>query len=319
MEIVEIAKDVIQIEIDELISLKSRLGDSFIDAIELICNTKGKLIIIGVGKSGLVGSKMAATLASTGTSSFFMHPTEAMHGDLGMVGRSDSVVAISYSGESEEIVKIVPHIKNMGVKLIGMSGNSSSTLARLSDIHLDIGVDKEACPLNAAPTSSTTITMALGDAIAVALMRKKEFKQSDFAKLHPGGALGKRLYMKARDLLRVDFPTVSHETSLKDAVIKMSEGRLGNILIVDSQKRLIALLSDGDLRRAMMKDDFDINTTALNYATKNPKTLSDSSVLASEALKFVEDNKIQLLIFADSEKKIEGVIHIHDLIEAGIK
>lgn len=319
MEIVKIAKDVIQTEIDELTSLKNRLDGSFIEAIELIYNTKGKLIIIGVGKSGLVGSKMAATLASTGTSSFFIHPTEAMHGDLGMIGTSDSVVAISYSGESEEIVRIVPHIKNMGVKLIGMSGNSSSTLAKLSDIHLDIGVDKEACPLNAAPTSSTTITMALGDAIAVALMRKREFKQSDFAKLHPGGALGKRLYMKARDLLRVDFPTVSHKTSLKDAVIKMSEGRLGNILIVDSQKRLIALLSDGDLRRAMMKDDFDINATALSYATKNPKTLSDSSVLASEALKFVEDNKIQLLIFADSEKKIEGVIHIHDLIEAGIK
>ncbi|MFP4486424.1 MAG: SIS domain-containing protein [Campylobacterales bacterium] len=319
MELLDVAKNVIQTEIDELYSLKNRLNSSFIEAVETIHKTSGKLIIIGVGKSGLVGSKMAATLASTGTSSFFIHPTEAMHGDLGMISTQDSVVAISYSGESEEIVKAVPHIKEMGVKLIGMSGNPSSTLAKYSDIHLDIGVNKEACPLNIAPTSSTTITMALGDALAVVLMKKRGFKQSDFAKLHPGGSLGKKLYMKASNLLRTDFPTVSHETSLKDAVVKMSEGRLGNILIVDSDKKLIALLSDGDLRRAMMSEGFDINATALNYATKNPKRLNDSSILASEALRFVEDNKIQLLIFTDSDNKVEGVIHIHDLIEAGIK
>lgn len=320
MDFIAIAKSVISTEIDELISLSARIDKSFIDALECIYSTKGKLVIIGVGKSGLVGGKIAATLASTGTSSFFIHPTEALHGDLGMIGKEDSVLAISYSGESDEIVKIAPHIKNMGIKLIVMSGNKNSSLAMLSDIFLDIEVQKEACPLNAAPTSSTTLTMVLGDALAVALMKKRDFKHSDFAMLHPGGSLGRKLFVKAKDIMRSkNIPTVPRETSLKNAIVKMSEGRLGNILITDEQERVVALLSDGDLRRAMMRDDFDINAPALNYASLNPRSLNDENILASKALEFVEEHKIQLLIFTDEEKRVKGVLHIHDLIEAGIK
>lgn len=320
MDFIAVAKSVIKSEIDELLRLSARIDTSFIDALECIYSTKGKLIVIGVGKSGLVGSKIAATLASTGTSSFFIHPTEALHGDLGMIGKEDTVLAISYSGESDEIVKIVPHIKNMGIKLIVMSGNKNSSLAQLSDIFLDINVQKEACPLNAAPTSSTTVTMVLGDALAVALMKKRGFKHSDFAMLHPGGSLGRKLFVKAKDIMRSkNIPTVSRETSLKDAIVKMSEGRLGNILILDEYEKLVALLSDGDLRRAMMRDDFDINAPALNYATTNPKSLNDENILASKALEYIEEHKIQLLIFTDENKKIKGVLHIHDLIEAGIK
>jgi len=320
MDFIAIAKSVISTEIDELLSLSERIDTSFIDALECIYSTKGKLVIIGVGKSGLVGGKIAATLASTGTSSFFIHPTEALHGDLGMIGREDTVLAISYSGESDEIVKIAPHIKNMGIKLIVMSGNKNSSLAVLSDIFLDISVQKEACPLNAAPTSSTTITMVLGDALAVALMKKRDFKHSDFAMLHPGGSLGRKLFIKAKDIMRSkNIPTVPRGTSLKNAIVKMSEGRLGNILILDEEERLVALLSDGDLRRAMMRDDFDINAPAFNYATINPRSLNDENILASKALEFVEEHKIQLLIFTDEEKRVKGVLHIHDLIEAGIK
>ncbi|NWF66346.1 MAG: KpsF/GutQ family sugar-phosphate isomerase [Campylobacterales bacterium] len=321
MNFKEIAKEVLLTEANELLSYAENLLDENIEkAVELIFNTKGKLIITGVGKSGLVGAKIAATFASTGTSSFFLHPTEAMHGDLGMIGKDDTVLAISYSGESEELVKILPHLKRFSVPLIAMAKTKNSTLAQFADIFLSINVSKEACPLNVAPTSSTTLTLALGDAMAVCLMKKRDFKTEDFASFHPGGSLGKRLFVKIKDVMRVkNIPIVSHETLLKDAILKMTDGRLGNVLIIDSENRLIAVLSDGDIRRALMKDDFSLENEAIKYATKQPKVIDDSEMLASDALRFIENSKIQIVPIVNNNREIQGVLHIHDLVEAGIK
>ena len=319
MDFREIAKEVLKIEADELLEY-SKTVDADIDSIvEMIYNTKGKLIITGVGKSGLVGSKIAATFASTGTSSFFLHPTEAMHGDLGMIGADDTLLAISYSGESEELIKMIPHIKRLDVPLIGMSGDENSTLAKSSDLFLSIKVAKEACPLNAAPTSSTTLTMALGDALAVCLMRRREFKKEDFASFHPGGSLGKKLFVKLKDVMRKNnLPKVSSNTLLKDAIISMSEGRLGVVLIEDENK-LIGILTDGDLRRALMREDFDIENKVTLYASLKPKAINNSNILASDALKIIEDQKLQHIIITDEKNRIEGLVHIHDLVEMGIK
>lgn len=243
-----------------------------------------------------------------------------MHGDLGMIGKDDAVLAISYSGESEELVRILPHIKRLGIKLIGMAKESDSSLGRYSDVFLPIYVEKEACPLDAAPTCSTTLTLALGDALAVCMMRCRNFQKEDFASFHPGGSLGKRLFVKVRDLMRTqNLPIISQNAPLKEAIATMSEGRLGNVLLVDSDGRLSAVLSDGDLRRALMESDFSLEKDALFYATKNPKALKDSTILASDALVRIESYKIQLLVITDDEGKPEGVLHIHDLVEAGIR
>ena len=318
MDYTKIAKEVLDIEAKELLRASKSL-ENIEKIVELIYNTKGKLIITGVGKSGLVGSKMAATFASTGTSSFFLHPTEAMHGDLGMIGKDDTLLAISYSGESEELIKMIPHIKRLGVPLIGMAKHKDTSLGRYSDLFLPINVTKEACPLNAAPTSSTTLTMALGDALAVALMKRREFKKEDFASFHPGGSLGKRLFVKIEDIMRKeDLPKVSTKSLLKDAIVVMSEGRMGALFIEEDEK-LVAILTDGDLRRSLMREDFSIEDEVLVYASKNPKTINDSSILASDALKMMEKNKIQHLAVVDKNKKLIGVVHMHDLIEMGIK
>ncbi|AFL67411.1 KpsF/GutQ family sugar-phosphate isomerase [Sulfurospirillum barnesii] len=315
-----IAKEVLALEAQELLNAATYIGDEINEATHLIANLKGKLIITGVGKSGLIGAKIAATLASTGTSSFFLHPTEALHGDLGMIGKEDAVLAISYSGESEELIKILPHVKRFNIPLIGMARTKESSLGHYSDIFIPLHVTKEACPLDAAPTCSTTLTLALGDALAVCLMKKKNFQKEDFASFHPGGSLGKRLFIKISDLmLKEGLPLVRQETKLKDAIVKMSEGRLGNVLIIDEQNRLSAILSDGDLRRALMRDDFSMEKHAYEYATKTPKTLADETLLASDALAFIEKHKIQLLAITNSDGVLKGVLHIHHLVEAGIK
>jgi arabinose-5-phosphate isomerase len=310
----KIAKEVLQIEADAL--LKADV-EGIEKAVDIAFNTKGKVIVTGVGKSGLIGGKIAATLASTGTPSFFIHPTEALHGDLGMIGKDDSVIAISYSGESEELIKILPHIKRFEVPLIAMTGDKNSTLARYADVVLNIHVNKEACPLNVAPTSSTTLTLAMGDALAVCLMKKRNFTKEDFASFHPGGSLGKKLFVKVKDLMKKDFPVANEEDSLKEAIIKMTEGKIGHVLFLDNKKPK-AVLSDGDLRRAMMRDNFDLNEKSINFATKQPKTINEN-VLASDALKFMEENKIQLLPVVNDKDEVVGVIHIHQLVEAGIK
>jgi len=314
MDFRKIAKEVLQIEANELLNADV---EGIEKAVEIAYNTKGKVIVTGVGKSGLIGSKIAATLASTGTPSFFIHPTEALHGDLGMIGKEDSVIAISYSGESEELIKILPHIKRFDVPLIAMTGDKNSTLARYADVVLNIHVNKEACPLNVAPTSSTTLTLAMGDALAVCLMKKRNFTKEDFASFHPGGSLGKRLFIKVKDLMKKDYPIADESDSLKVAIIKMTEGKLGHILFMDG-KKVKAVLSDGDLRRAMMSKDFDLEKKAIDFATKNPKVIK-SEILASDALKFMEDNKIQFLPVVDEKGNVVGVLHIHQLVEAGIK
>lgn len=319
-DFIKIAKEVLELEAKELSNAAKLIGNEMVEATNLVANIKGKLIVTGVGKSGLVGAKIAATLASTGTSSFFLHPTEAMHGDLGMIGKDDAVLAISYSGESEELIKILPHIKRFDIPLIGMAKSIDTSLGRYSDVFLPIHVEKEACPLDVAPTCSTTLTLAIGDALAVCLMKKKNFQKEDFASFHPGGSLGKKLFVKVKDLMMTqNLPIVSKTTLLKDAIIAMSEGRVGNVLITDDAHQLLAILSDGDLRRALMRSDFSMEAEAYTYATKNPKKLDDSSLLASDALSLIEAYKIQLLAVTDKKGKVEGILHIHNLVEAGIK
>ncbi|MBN2964057.1 KpsF/GutQ family sugar-phosphate isomerase [Sulfurospirillum sp. T05] len=316
----QIAKEVLVLEAKELLRCAESLGEEIEEALRLVVNTKGKLVVTGVGKSGLVGAKIAATLASTGTSSFFLHPTEAMHGDLGMIGKEDAVLAISYSGESEELVRILPHIKRLGIPLIGMAKTKETTLGHYSDVFLSVHVEKEACPLDAAPTCSTTLTLALGDALAVCLMKCRNFQKEDFASFHPGGSLGKRLFVRVSDMMRTqNLPIISAKTPLKEAITVMSEGRLGSVLLVDEEEKLVAILSDGDLRRALMQEDFSLENSSLCYATKNPKTFTNENMLASDALALIESYKIQLVVVTDTQARPIGVLHIHDLVEAGIQ
>ena len=314
-----IAKETLTIEAETLLNAAEKISDVFNQAVEVILKCEGKLVVTGVGKSGLIGAKMAATFASTGTPSFFLHPTEALHGDLGMISPNDVVIAISYSGESEELSSILPHIKRFGTPLIGMTRNANSTLGRHSDLVIDVIVQKEACPLDVAPTSSTTLTLALGDALAVSLMKARDFKKSDFASFHPGGALGKKLFVKVSNLMQTkNVPTVSKNAKVKDAIVSISEGRLGTVLVVDEEDKLIALVSDGDVRRALMQEDFSLEANVLEYATINPMTCENADMLASQALVLIEEKKIQLLVVTDKNKKVQGVLHIHTLIEKGI-
>ena len=316
----EYAKETLRIEAEALLASRERVGEQFDKAVEIISKLKGKLIVVGVGKSGHIGSKIAATLASTGTPSFFLHPAEAMHGDLGMISKEDAILAISYSGASEEVTKLLPHIKNFEVPIIGMSRSIDSQLGKFCDAHIDISVAKEACPLGIAPTSSTTLTLALGDALAVALMEVRGFQKQDFAKFHPAGSLGRRLYLKAEHFLipKEELPIVSSDTLLKDAIIVMTQGKLGNLLIEEDGK-LVGVFSDGDLRRSLLREDFDFNRAIAEFMTATPFAISDASILAVDALELIESRRIQLLIVTDKESRIVGAIHIHDLIAAGVE
>lgn len=320
MDFKEIASNVLETEANELLKASKNIDKATLDdIINLIYNSNGRLIVMGVGKSGLVGAKISATLSSTGTPSFFIHPTEAMHGDLGAIYKDDIILVISYSGESDEIINIMPHLKRLSKSIITMTKDKNSTISKMGDYFLDISITKEACPLNIAPTSSTTLTLALGDVLAVCLMKIRNFKENDFAKFHPGGSLGKRLFVKIKDLMQKEnLPIVSKDICLRDAIIKMTNGKLGSVLIAENDT-LIGILSDGDLRRAMMKDDFSLEKKAIQYASINPKICDDENTLAYEILHLIEDSKIQLLIITNKDKKIKGVIHLHKLIEAGIK
>ena len=314
-----IAKETLEIEAKTLRDAGALLGDEMNKAVEMILACKGKLIVTGVGKSGLIGAKMAATFASTGTPSFFLHPTEALHGDLGMISAGDVVIGISYSGESSELSSILPHIKRFDIPLIGMTRNAQSTLGRFSDLVIPVKVEREACPLDIAPTSSTTLTLALGDALAVCLMKARNFQKEDFASFHPGGSLGRQLFVKVKDLMRSDdLPTVTENTPLKEAIVAISEGRLGTVLVLDGNGKLVALASDGDIRRALMSDSFSLDAAVSKYATYNPQVITDENMLASDALVMIEEKKIQLLAVTDDSGNIKGVLHLHALVEAGI-
>lgn len=318
MNYAQIAKDVLSLEAQEITKAISRIDDNFDRAINKILSIKGKLIIIGVGKSGLIGAKIASTLASTGTSSFFIHPAEALHGDLGMISHNDLVLAISYSGENDEIINMIPYLKKLKIPIISFTSNKLSTLARSSDIFLSISIEKEACPLNIVPTSSTTLTLALGDALAISLMRAKEFKKEDFASFHPAGMIGKRLLTKAKDFLITDnLPIVQSNMSLRKALIVMTSAMLGTLLVVDEDDKLIGIFSDGDFRRAVISDDFSIDDEICKYTKNNPKTFDDENLLAIDALKIIEKYNIQVLVYL-KDNTIEGLLHIHSLVKAGL-
>ena len=314
-----IVQETLQTEANTLLFSAENISKDLDEIIETILSCRGKLIVTGVGKSGLIGAKMAATFASTGTPSFFLHPTEAMHGDLGMISKEDVVLAISYSGESEELSSILPHVKRFEIPLIGMTRNSASTLGKFSDLVMKVEVQKEACPLDIAPTSSTTLTLALGDALAICLMKARDFKKEDFASFHPGGSLGRQLFVKVEDVMRKDdLPIINMRTPLKEAIVSISEGRIGTVLLVDDDNKFAGLISDGDIRRALMQEGFSLDVAASTFATLAPKTINDASMLASDALVFIEKYKIQLLVVVDDEKNILGALHLHDLVEKGI-
>jgi arabinose-5-phosphate isomerase len=300
MGAVKIAKEVIEIEIAGLVYMSSRLGDDFSQAVNAIISAKGRTIICGMGKSGLIGKKIVASLASTGTPSFFMHPGEAFHGDLGMVTSEDVFIAISNSGETDEVLKLLPFLRDNGNYIIGITGNMNSTLAKNSHCHLDVAVPKEACPLQLAPTSSTTATLVMGDALTVALMKQRNFQPESFARFHPGGSLGKRLLSKVRDeMISVNLPVITSDSSAQQLIHAMTKGMLGVAIIMD-HKLLKGIVTDGDLRRAIEihgKDIFDKNI--IEISSQNTVTISqDSSMIIATEL--MEEKKINLLIALDN-------------------
>lgn len=309
--VIDIAKEVFAIEAQTVRDLSDKLDANFSQSIELILQTKGRLVVSGMGKSGHIGAKIAATLASTGTPSFFMHPAEALHGDLGMLTQNDVLLAISNSGESEEILKIIPAVKKRGIKLIAMSGNLNSTLAKQADFVLDISVAKEACPLQLAPMSSTTATLAMGDAIAAALMKLRNFKPDDFALFHPGGSLGKKLLTKVQDLMITSLPKVSPDTLFNELIDVMTSGKLGLCLVMQEDK-LIGIITDGDLRRALkMSDKARFDFKAKEIMSQNPKVI-DADAMATQAEEVMIKHKIKELPVT-SQGKIVGIIQLYDI------
>ena len=320
-EIIEAARKVVQIEADAVEALAARLDDRFARAVEMILACTGRVVVTGMGKSGLICQKMASTMASTGTPAIFLHPAEGVHGDLGMLMKGDVVIAVSNSGETEEITRILPIIKRMGLPLVAMAGNSVSTLARAGDVFLDISIKEEACPLQLAPTASTTVTLAMGDALAVALLLQRGFREEDFALFHPGGTLGKRLLLRVEDLMHVgdDVPTVPAGTPLKDALYEISSKKLGITGVVDEQGDLLGVFTDGDLRRKIEQGIEVLNSPICELMGGKPKRILRTN-LAAKALQRMEEYKItSLFVFeSDEEQNPVGIIHLHDLLKAGV-
>lgn len=311
--VLDVARKAIHTEALALKHLEASLGEAFVRAVEIILESKGKVIVTGMGKSGHVGCKIAATLASTGTPSFFLHPAEAFHGDLGMISKDDVVLALSYSGETDEVLKLVPFVHDNGNRLIAMTGNAESSLSKNADVHLDVAVKQEACILQLAPTTSTTAQIALGDALAVALMKARDFTSVDFARLHPGGSLGRRLLMKVGNVMRrEDLPVVSPDCSALDMIHTVSRGGLGLIVICDEGK-ILGIVTDGDIRRAMEHRQAEFfNIKAMDIATLRPKSISpDEKLIAAE--KLMTRHKVNSLLVVDEAEKLVGVIQIYDI------
>jgi arabinose-5-phosphate isomerase len=320
MDSLSIAKRVLQTEADAVRALIDKLDGNFEKAIDLLYNARGRVVVTGMGKSGLVGKKIAATLASTGTPAFFLHPAEASHGDLGMVTTRDVIIAISNSGETDEITDLIPFLKRFNVNVISMTGNPNSTLALAADVSLDISVKEEACPLGITPTASTTATLAMGDAIAVALLVKRGFRQEDFASFHPSGSLGKKLFIRVKDLMHKGdaLPLIDPSTPVMNAVMAISSKRLGIALVAGDDGKLLGVVTDGDVRRGIQKwgkDFFDMK--AEEVMTINPKAISQDE-LAAKALSVMETYSITSLVVPDSEGKAVGIIHLHDILKEGI-
>lgn len=317
------AREVLDVEIGGIAAARDRVGDAFLRAVDILHDCTGKVIVTGVGKSGLVCHKIAATLASTGTPSFFLHAAEASHGDLGMIMRDDVVLAVSNSGESDEVLKMLPLIKRWGLKLVALTGNPQSALALAADVILDAGVPEEACPLGLSPTASTTAALAMGDAIAVVLLERRGFKTEDFLLRHPGGALGRRLLLRTRDLMHRgrDIPLVSEQTPLKDILLEITSKRLGVTGVADPEGALVGIITDGDLRRCLASSDGKgdiLEREAADIMTRDPKTIGAES-LAAEAVALMEKHSItSLFIRAEDSPRPQGIIHLHDLLKAGI-
>jgi len=313
-------RQVLEIEANAILALIDRLDQRFEQAVALLDRCQGRVVVTGMGKSGIIGRKIAATLASIGVPSVFLHPAEGIHGDLGMVSRGDLVIALSNSGETEELLKILPAIKRLGVPMISLTGNVDSMLAKNSDVVLDVSVKEEACPLDLAPTASTTATLALGDALAMALLEHKGVKPEDFARYHPGGALGKRLLLTVEEVMHGDkaIPTVSPTAPLRDVIVEISSKKLGVTTIVDDSGRLRGVITDGDLRRLLGKGGDDLlDRPAEAVMSPHPKVISRTA-LAAEAVGLMERHSITVLIVTDAEQRVEGVVHLHDLLKAGV-
>lgn len=313
--IISIAKSTLEIEISELEKLKNRIDDQFVKAVEVIHSAKGKLIVVGIGKSAHVGNKIVATLNSTGTPSQFLHASEAIHGDLGVIQKQDVVLCISNSGNSPEITNLVPFLKDYSSALIGMTGNKKSKLAEFSEIILDTHVDLEACPNKLAPTSSTTIQMALGDALAICLMELNDFKENDFAKFHPGGSLGKNLTSRVEQFLSSQKPQVTEDAPVRDVIISISASSHG-ITVVTNEEKIIGVITDGDLRRMLLKGDDVSKVLAKDIMSAHPKTI-EKNILAKEAMKILKENNIGQLIVTDNGQYF-GIIDLHKLLDEGI-
>ncbi|MDX1589984.1 MAG: KpsF/GutQ family sugar-phosphate isomerase [Oleiphilaceae bacterium] len=317
--LIESARRTIALERDAISDLIERIDETFVLACHLILDCKGRVVVTGMGKSGHIGNKLAATLASTGTPSFFVHPGEASHGDLGMITGDDVVIAISNSGNTEELVTILPLIKRKGAPLITMTGNSESTMARQAAANLDISVTEEACPMNLAPTSSTTATLVMGDALAVALLEARGFSAEDFAYSHPGGSLGRRLLLRVTDLMHSGerLPRVQQDTLMGEALLEISRKGLGMTSVVDDQDHVIGIFTDGDLRRTL-DQKLDIQTTPIGKVMTTGGRTVRPDILAAEALKIMEQNKINGLLVTDSDNRLVGALNMHDLLRAGV-
>ena len=318
-EILDLAGEVLAIESRAVDALRSRLDDNFIAACELCLQVPGRIVVTGMGKSGHVSNKIAATLASTGAPAFFMHPAEASHGDLGMITSQDLLLAISYSGETNEVVTILPVVKRIGAKLLSITGNPKSTMAKAADVHLDISVAEEACPLNLAPTASTTATLAMGDALAVALLKSRGFTAEDFARSHPSGSLGKRLLLRVSDVMRSGdrVPAVKDDVSLRDGLMEMTDKGLGMTAIVGDDFSVKGIYTDGDLRRTL-DTGADIHTTLIRDVMHSDCKTTSADILAAEALHLLEENKITSLLVTDADNKLIGALNIHDLFREGL-
>lgn len=313
-------KEVIRLEAEAVKNLEERINGEFARAVDVIYNSKGRVVLTGMGKSGLIARKIVATMNSTGTAAIFLHPTDALHGDLGMVRKEDVVIVISKSGATEELARLLPMFRRLGVKLIAMSGNKNSELARKADIFIDISVSEEACPHDLAPTSSTTATLAMGDALSVVLLEVRNFTIEDFALLHPGGSLGKRLSLKIDEIMITDdgLPVVNEQASLRDVIIEITSKRLGTTTVVNKQGVLTGIITDGDLRR-LLERTLDIKgLKAIDVMTKNPKVMK-SDYLASFALQQMENFNITSIVVVDGEQKPVGIVHLHDLIKLGLQ
>ncbi len=318
--ILDIARKVLKTEAEAVSALIGKLNSDFEKAVDLIYQSKGRVVVTGMGKSGLIGKKIAATLASTGTPAFFMHPAEAIHGDLGMVTRDDVVIAISNSGETEELVELIPFLKRFDVGLISMTGNPNSTLSRAGGVILDVSVIEEACPLGVVPTASTTAALAMGDAVAVALLIKRGYKEEDFAFFHPGGSLGKKLFTKVKDLMHSGdaLPVVEADKDMIKTVMQISSKRLGVTIVIDKDRKILGIVTDGDVRRGVERWDkalFDMK--AGEVMSRNPKTISEEE-LAAKALSVMENYAITALVVPDEEGRAKGIIHLHDILKQGI-